>query len=109
MARYEERAQVARIQQSTAPVSAIYRAVLDELAAIDGIDTAGRWVTSSEAGDIRGVSAKTIRKWCADGRFSSARKTSGERGDWRIPTHEVYEEQRRTEVVSTPRLWRRDE
>ena len=106
MARYEERARVAQLQQSTAPVAAVYRAVLDELATIDGFETAGRWVASGEAGDILGVSAKTICKWCNDGRFPNARKTSGDEGEWRIPIREIYADDGRAKVVPTPRLWR---
>ena len=109
MARYEERARVAKVHQSTAPVSAIYRVILDDLSAIDGFEMAGRWMTSGEASKILGVSPKTIRKWCNAGRFPSACKTSGDEGEWRIPTHEVYADGRREKAAPTPRLWRPDE
>ena len=111
MARYEERARLAQLQQSTAPVATVYRVVLDELAKCDGIESAGRWITSGEAAEILGVSAKTVRKWCIAGRLPSARKTSGEKGDWRIPAHEVYEDARpSSETVTTVlKLWRPDE
>ncbi|MFC5465759.1 helix-turn-helix domain-containing protein [Lederbergia graminis] len=36
-----------------------------------------------EAAEIIGVSDQTIRRWCEDGKYPSARKTSGNR--WRIP------------------------
>lgn len=108
---YEERARVASVQGSSAPVASVFRLVLDELTQLDGIETAGRWFDTSEAAAVLSVSPKTVRKWCKDGRFPSARKTSGEKGDWRIPMHEVYENARgsNAKVMKVPKLWRPDE
>ncbi len=110
MARYEERASVARAQQSTAPVAAVYRLVLDELADVDGFESAGRWMASGEASDVLGVSPKTVRKWCNEARSPGAEKTSDTRGVWRIPAEEVYRSGRRAARTDRiPRLWRPDD
>ena len=111
MDRYEERARVAKLQQSTAPVAKVYRMVLDELAEVDGFESMGQWMNSGSAAGVLDVSAKTVRKWCNEGRFPSAYKTSGDEGEWRIPTHEVYINAggSNAKVASVPKLWRPDE
>lgn len=110
LTRYEARAREADALGSTAPVSRMYRAVIEELRQVDGIGAAGRWMDTAEAADALAVSTKTVRRWITDGRFPSARKTS-EDGEWRIPALEVYAgaADGRREGTTTPKLWRAED
>lgn len=89
IAELEARARVADATESVAPVAKVYRYLVTELRQVDGLETAGRWLDTGEAADVLGVSSKTVRKWCAAGRFPSARKTSAD-GEWRIPAIELH-------------------
>lgn len=108
---YERRAREAEATGASAPVDRLYRLVIRELGNVDGVDAAGRWLGTAEAADVLGVSEKTVRRWCGDGRFPSARKTSGDTGEWRIPAAEVYREPGHEEGCgeAVPRLWREND
>jgi excisionase family DNA binding protein len=108
IARIEERARLADLTGSVAPVANVCRLFIRELGQLDGLETAGRWLDTAEAADVLGVSEKTVRRWCGDGRFPSARKTSGDTGEWRIPAAEVYRQPGHEEGggEAVPRLWR---
>lgn len=110
LTRYEQRAREAEVIGAKASVAGLYRLVIRELGDVDGVEIAGRWLDTAEAGEVLGVSEKTIRRWCSDGRFPSARKTSGDTGEWRIPAADVYGESAREgdEAETIPRLWRED-
>lgn len=111
MAELEERARVADATESVAPVAKVYRLIISELGRMDGLETAGRWLDTAEAADVLGVSPKTIRKWCAAGRFPSVRKTSAD-GEWRIPAIEVYADAGREtgrNGTTVPKLWRAED
>lgn len=106
MTRYEDRAREAASIGSTAPVERIYRQVVADLARVDGIETAGRWMDTTEAANVLSVSPKTIRRWCVEGkRFPNARKTSDD-GEWRIPAIEVYGVVKGGAKTTVPKLWR---
>ncbi len=64
--------------------------ILHQLEHLDGHDDAVRLMTTAEAATVFSVSEKTIRGWCRRRRFPSATKTSGRKGDWRIPASDVY-------------------
>jgi len=89
LAEFEHRKVVAEQHGSTAPVAAVYRAVIDELRGLDGQVTPSGWMDTEEAAGVLSMTPKTVRRWCTDGRFPGARKTS-DHGEWRIPTKEVY-------------------
>ena len=75
---------------ATAPVAKVYGAVLDELRAVDGVPAFEARVSTGEAAEIEGVSRATVAKWCADGRYPHAEKTSdGRGGEWRIPLSDL--------------------
>lgn len=104
----EHLAREAAATESVAPTAKIYRHLLSKLSRVDGLGMAGHWLDTAEAADVFGVSDKTIRRWCSDGRFPNARKTSGDTGEWRIPAAEVYRDSTHEEGGSEtiPRLWR---
>lgn len=110
LTRYEQRAREAEVIGAKASVAGLYRLVIRELGDVDGVEVAGRWLDTAEAGEVLGVSEKTIRRWCSDGRFPNARKTSGDTGEWRIPAAEIYRDSTHEEGGSetVPRLWRED-
>lgn len=105
--RYERRRAEAARHGSTAPLAKVYAVVLEELRGVDGVPDQARLMTTAEAAEVLGLSEKTVRRWLADDRFPGARKTSGERGEWRIPSAEVYAAAGREggARASVPRLW----
>ncbi len=106
---FERRRADAVRHNSTAPVAGVYGAVLEDLRRLDGVQVAGRFLSSKEAADILGVHPRTIARWCNAGRFARARKTSDDTGDWRIPAAEIYTEfGARHTPPSRPKLWTED-
>lgn len=95
-----------------APAAKLYGAVLEDLRRVDGTPNRGRLMSTAEAGEVLGVSQKTVCRKIRDGQFPGARKTS-ENGEWRIPAPEVYEraggagESSEAEKPA-PRLWSPD-
>ena len=75
---------------ATAPVAKLADVILHQLERLDGHNDAVRLMTTAEAGTVLSVSEKTIRGWCSRRRFPGATKTSGRKGDWRIPASDVY-------------------
>lgn len=73
---------------ATAPLANVYGAMLEQLRAVDGVPAFEPRVSTTEAAAIEGVSRATIAKWCADGRYPRAEKTS-EAGEWRIPLSDL--------------------
>lgn len=112
MEEYERRRAEGARHGARAPVAKVYGLVLEELRQLDGTPDRGRLVTTGEAAEILGVSAKTVRRWIGDGRFPGAEKTSGNGGgEWRIPVQEVYRAAGEDPGgdTSTPRLWEPEE
>lgn len=103
---YSRRMSEAQRHGYTAPAGQLYAVVLEDLRFLDGVGSPNRMVNSGEAGRILGVAPKTVRAWCAEGRFPGARKTSVG-GEWRIPASEVYHEvgAPEPERTSSPKLW----
>ena len=76
---------------ATAPVAKLADVILQQLTQLDGLDKGvTRLMTTAEAANVFSVSEKTIRGWCRRRRFPGATKTSGRKGDWRIPASDVY-------------------
>lgn len=105
---YERRRREAVEVGATAPLSKVYGRVLEELQSIDGLEAGVPWLDTAEVAAIAGVVRKTVAKWCAEGRFPGARKTSSSTGEWRIPAHEAHKLAGGppVEPSGTPRLWR---
>jgi excisionase family DNA binding protein len=66
-------------------------ALLDDVIAIlEGVDgreaAAGRDLTTREAAAVMGLDSRTVERYCRAGRLPGAFKTSGETGDWRVPS-----------------------
>jgi hypothetical protein len=105
--KYERLRAEATELRTLAPLAKAFGIFLEDLRTLDGTETVDRAVTTAEAGAILGLSAKTVRRYCEAGRFAGAWKTSGQKGEWRIPVVEVYTI-RGTPVnghPKTPRLW----
>lgn len=70
-------------------------ALLDDvIALLDQVDgtaaVVGRDLTTRQAAERLGIrSHRTIERFCREGRFPSAYRTSGATGDWRIPGADV--------------------
>lgn len=67
---------------------------LDEAEEIDtsaGEDQNGhRWLSTSKAARRLSIQPETVARWCRDGRFPNAWKTSSDRtGEWRIPVGDL--------------------
>jgi predicted DNA-binding transcriptional regulator AlpA len=75
---------------ASAPIAQILDLVIAQLDRLDGVDGSPRLVRVQTAAVTLGLSPATIRRMCQGGRFPGAMKTSGDRGDWRIPAGEVY-------------------
>lgn len=64
MAQYEERARVAAQIGSAAPVAKLYRAILDELAGVDGVESVGEsrgeYMTVREVAEFLAMSEKWV-------------------------------------------------
>ena len=109
MIEYERRRVEAQRQNSSAPLEAVYRVVLEELRSLDGTETPDRMLDTEETARVLGVARKTAAKWAGDGRFLGAKKTS-ERGEWRIPARQVYGMAGGPKEghATIPRLWTED-
>ena len=106
---YERRRAEATRHDARVPMAKVYSIVLEELRQLDGRDRPTRMMTTAEAAEVLGVARKTAARWAAEGRFSNARKTSNEGGEWRIPATDVYREANtKPQEESVPRLWHPD-
>ena len=78
--------------------SALLDDVIAMLERVDGTETAaGRDLTTRQAAERLGIrSHRTIERFCREGRFPSAYRTSGATGEWRIPGGDVAEFGRRS-------------
>jgi len=65
--------------------------VLAQLDQVDGVDTrAGHDLTTRAAAEQLGLAShRTIERYCREGRFPNAYKTSGASGDWKIPAADL--------------------
>ena len=101
---FERRRAEAAQHGATAPIAAVYAIVLEELRRLDGTESVVRWMSTREAAAVLAVHTRTVARWCKDGRFPGATKTSDLTGRWRIPAGEVYN-QAGDHKKATPRLW----
>lgn len=68
---------------------------LDEPADFDATEGedrgASRWLSTSKAARRLSVQPETVARWCRDGRFPNAWKTSDDdrTGEWRIPVDDL--------------------
>lgn len=106
---YERRRAEAARHGARVPMAKVYSIILEELRQLDSRDRPTRMMTTAEAAEVLGVARKTTARWAAQGRFSNARKTSNEGGEWRIPAADVYQEVgSEPQEESVPRLWHPD-
>lgn len=100
----EQRAHDADAMKSSAPVGATLRWVVRQLRELGGADLPDRMLTTEGAARILGVkSPRTVERWCREGRFDGAYRTSGDTGQWRLPSRSVYSGARQPKRT-TPKL-----
>lgn len=99
--RLERRAREAERVNATAPVAAVVRDILSELADVSVSTISGCRLNTEQTAKILGVKPKTIAHWAARGRFLGAFKTSGRQGKWTIPIEAI----KQTPKSGRPKLW----
>ncbi len=104
---YERRLQDAKRFGTHAPLDKAISAFLDDLRALDGLAPPAALMDTAQAAQILNISPKTVRKWCMKGRFPGARQTNGQRGEWRIPSSDVFAEAGNPppKRPRSPKLW----
>ena len=104
---FERRCASALRDGSTAQVAQVYKAVIEDLRRVNGVQAADRFLDSKEAAEILGVHPRTVARWCNTGKFLGAWKTS-RKGEWRIPSAEVYRisDRSRDRTAPRPKLWK---
>lgn len=78
---------------SRAPVHRVLSMVLEDLDEWEagGLGDVPETLSTREAANYWGVTAKTVARWCAEGRVEGAFKSSGHpRARWRLPAETVY-------------------
>ena len=83
--RYRRRHLEAARLKATGSLAEAYGLFIEELRSLDGKANAGGYVGTDEAGQILTLSPRTVARKAARGEFEGAVKTSGARGEWRIP------------------------
>lgn len=104
LAEWERRRADAECVHASAPIAEVYNVVLEEARQIDGVPTR-HLMTTKEAAFVLSVSPRTVARRCKRGGFPGAVKTSGDDGEWRIPSDEVYTANGQKQRT-TPRLWK---
>ncbi len=90
--RYQRRQIEATRLKATGSLAEAYLLFLEDLRGLDGKANAGGYVGTEEAGKILTLDPRTVARKAARGDFPGACKTSGQRGEWRIPLSSLEDE-----------------
>jgi len=85
---YRRRRGEAKQLQSRGALAEMYEVVIAELEKLDVLGP-DRMLTAAEVAELEGVGETTIRRRCKAGQYDGAEKTSGDTGEWRIPTSAI--------------------